>query len=98
MACCESTFWLSFHPALHELLNFLINQRILLSHKTPKNPCNMSVMTSSNCTPNIVTIVDRFSSFLWIKPLQILTTDTVTKYLMEIFIDFGYPTSILLDN
>ena len=47
---------------------------------------------------NYLAIVDRFSGFIWVKPLRQTATSNVTTALLQIFNDFGYPTSIQSDN
>ena len=47
---------------------------------------------------DFVAVVDRYSGYIWVKQLKKTATSNVTKVLMDIFREFGYPLSIYSDN
>jgi hypothetical protein len=46
----------------------------------------------------ILTMVDKFSGFIWLKPLISKEMDEVTRNVMEIFLLFGFPKTIKTDK
>jgi hypothetical protein len=46
----------------------------------------------------ILTMVDKFSGFVWLKPLMSKNMEEVTRNVMEIFLLFGFPKTIKTDK
>jgi hypothetical protein len=58
----------------------------------------MEMPTSSKGYKYVLTMVDKFSGFIWLRPLVSKEMEEVTRHVLEVFLLFGFPKTIKTDK
>ena len=102
---------LYFWPGLsRDIEHLILNCDVCRQFRPSQNEATMSYTEATTPLQAISTdlfeyggkdylvIVDRFSYFIWVKRLHKTSTDRVLHVLDSIFLEFGYPSTIISDN
>ena len=80
----------TLRPSQHEIAE---------EHPPADRPMHsVSLDLFENAGKHFLVMVDRYSYFIWVQPLNSLSTTTVTNILDRWFLDYGYPFIIISDN